>query len=136
MRNVRIRIYAESQNRDIPSPPMSNSTPAGDRHGDASRSTRDSDDGDADPNPDPDADANADPAANATLEAVAPTLAAPLRAVGFWGAIVLPLAYLPVLATGLSSSLEAGLFLGLLGVNFLALYVGHAHRRRDRDASR
>ena len=101
------------------SPPMSNSTPAGDRHGDASR---DSDD-----------DRNADAGANtnATLESVAPTLAAPLRAAGFWSAIVLPLAYLPVLANGLSSSLEVGLFLGLLGLNFLALYVGHAHRRRD-----
>ena len=102
---------------------MSNSTPAGDRHGDASR--------DSDDDRNADAGANASTNTNATLESVAPTLAAPLRAAGFWGAIVLPLAYLPVLANGLSSSLEVGLFLGLLGLNFLALYVGHAHRRRD-----
>ena len=63
------------------------------------------------------------------LEEFAPTLATPVRVAGFWGAIVLPVCYVPVLATGLSTSFEAGIFLGLIGVNLLALYVGHAHRR-------
>ncbi|ELZ08774.1 hypothetical protein NP511_14360 [Natrinema thermotolerans] len=63
------------------------------------------------------------------LERAVPGLATPIRAVGFWAAIVLPAAYLPLLATGLSSALEGGLFLGLLAGNLLSLYVGHAHRR-------
>ncbi|WP_328821457.1 hypothetical protein [Natronorubrum halalkaliphilum] len=62
---------------------------------------------------------------------MAPTFAKPLRVTGFWGAIVLPIFYVPVLASGLSSSLEIGLFLGLLALNLGALYVGHTHRRRE-----
>ena len=63
------------------------------------------------------------------LEEVAPTYATPIRVTGFWGAILFPVVYVPVLATGLSTALELGLFLGLIAVNLLALYVGHAHRR-------
>ncbi|QSW99126.1 hypothetical protein [Haloterrigena alkaliphila] len=63
------------------------------------------------------------------LEAVAPTYATPIRVAGFWGAIVFPVCYVPVLATGLSTVLDVGLFLGLIAVNLLALYVGHTHRR-------
>ncbi|WP_137288201.1 hypothetical protein [Natronorubrum halophilum] len=65
------------------------------------------------------------------LETVAPTLAGPIRMAGFWGAIALPILYLPVLANGLSTSFEAGLFLGLILLNLVALYVGHAHHRRQ-----
>jgi hypothetical protein len=35
----------------------------------------------------------------------------------------------PLLVTGLSTATETGLFLGLLAINLLALYVGHAHRQ-------
>lgn len=63
------------------------------------------------------------------LERAAPELASPIRAAGFWAAIAMPFLYVPLLATGLSSSLDGMLFLGLLVGNLLALYVGHAHRR-------
>ena len=63
------------------------------------------------------------------LEAIAPTLAAKIRVTGFWGTIVLPVAYVPVLATGLSTALDLGVFLALVGLNLLALYAGRAHRR-------
>ncbi|WP_226480297.1 hypothetical protein [Natrinema amylolyticum] len=63
------------------------------------------------------------------LERAAPGLASPIRAAGFWAAIAMPVLYLPLLATGLSSSLDGGLFIGLLVGNLVALYVGHAHRR-------
>ncbi|WP_222917458.1 hypothetical protein [Natrinema sp. SYSU A 869] len=63
------------------------------------------------------------------LERAAPGLATPIRAAGFWVAIAMPILYLPLLATGLSSSLDGILFLGLLIGNLLALYVGHSHRR-------
>ncbi|ELY44013.1 hypothetical protein C494_18018 [Natronorubrum bangense JCM 10635] len=68
-----------------------------------------------------------------TLEKIVPSLAGPIRTTGFWGAIVLPILYLPVLITGLSTSFEASLFLGLIILHLLALYVGHAHRRRESD---
>ncbi|ELY42102.1 hypothetical protein [Natronorubrum sulfidifaciens] len=64
-----------------------------------------------------------------TLEKVAPALAGPIRTTGFWGAIILPILYIPVLITGLSTSFEASVFLGLLVLNLAALYVGHAHRQ-------
>ncbi|MDQ2049805.1 hypothetical protein RBH26_04850 [Natronolimnohabitans sp. A-GB9] len=89
---------------------------AGDQHGDTSRKAVEEQD-DNDPNDE------------LVLETVAPTLAKPIRKAGFWGAIVLSVVYLPVLANGLSSSLEFGVFLGVLGVHLGALYVGHAHRR-------
>ncbi|WP_436344084.1 hypothetical protein [Natronorubrum sp. FCH18a] len=63
------------------------------------------------------------------LEDVAPSLAKPIRVTGFWGAIVLPVFYVPLLANGLSTALEALLFCGLIALNLVALYVGHAHRR-------
>lgn len=64
-----------------------------------------------------------------TLERLSPTLAKPVRLASFWTAIVLPFLYVPLLATGLSDSTETLTFLGLLGLNLLALYVGHSHRR-------
>ncbi|WP_247001671.1 hypothetical protein [Halosolutus gelatinilyticus] len=63
------------------------------------------------------------------LERTVPSLATPIRRTGFWAAIVLPFLYVPLLATGLSSSSETMTFLALLAVNLVALYVGHAHRR-------
>ncbi|ELY67743.1 hypothetical protein [Natrinema versiforme] len=63
------------------------------------------------------------------LERAAPAIATPIRAAGFWTAIAMPILYLPLLARGLSSSLEGGVFLALIVGNLLALYVGHAHRQ-------
>ncbi|QFU83917.1 hypothetical protein [Natronorubrum aibiense] len=67
--------------------------------------------------------------ADGTLEEVVPSLAGPIRTTGFWGAIILPILYFPVLITGLSTSFEVSVFLGLIALNVVALYVGHAHRR-------
>ncbi|MFD1563629.1 hypothetical protein ACFR99_08720 [Haloarchaeobius amylolyticus] len=61
------------------------------------------------------------------LERVAPGLVTSIRAVGFWTAIAMPFLYLPLLATGLSSSFDAVLFVCLVVGNLLALYVGHPH---------
>ncbi|WP_226003925.1 hypothetical protein [Natrinema salinisoli] len=63
------------------------------------------------------------------LERTAPGLATPIRAAGFWTAIALPILYPPLLATGLSSSLEASAFVVLIVGHLLALYVGHGHRQ-------
>lgn len=63
------------------------------------------------------------------IERLFPTLADPIRKIGFWTAIVLPFLYVPLLVTGLSTATETGTFLILLAVNLLALYVGHAHRQ-------
>ncbi len=63
------------------------------------------------------------------LEDISPSLATPIRRTGFWMAIVLPFLYVPLLARGLSTSTDTIVFLTLLGLNLLALYVGHAHRR-------
>jgi len=52
-----------------------------------------------------------------------------IRAVGFWTAIAMPFLYLPLLATGLSSSFDGILFVCLLVGNLLALYVGHPHHQ-------
>ncbi|USZ72622.1 hypothetical protein [Natronosalvus halobius] len=49
-----------------------------------------------------------------------------LRVASFWTAIVLPIAYLPILAIG-SDGTRTGLFVTLLAVHLVALYVGHAH---------
>lgn len=62
------------------------------------------------------------------LERIAPSMATPIRKTGFWAAIILPFLYVPLLATGLSSSSETKTFLVLLTLNLVALYVGHAHR--------
>lgn len=63
------------------------------------------------------------------LERVSPTLAPSIRRIGFWTAIVLPFLYVPLLAIGLSTASETATFLGLLTVNLVALYVGHAHQQ-------
>lgn len=64
----------------------------------------------------------------ARLERILPQLAGTVRVASFWTAIVLPFMYVPLLATGLSTAAETTTFLGLLGVNLLALYAGHSHR--------
>ena len=57
-------------------------------------------------------------------------LAGPLQFVGFWMSIALPFLYVPLLVeTQLQTSAETATFLALLGLNVLALLVGHSHRR-------
>ena len=63
------------------------------------------------------------------LERATPGLATTIRAAGFWAAIGMSILYVPLLATGLTSSLDGLLFLGLVVGHSLALYVGHSHRR-------
>jgi hypothetical protein len=55
-------------------------------------------------------------------------VAAPLRFVGFWLAVALPFLYLPLLVGGLSGS-QLEVFVGLLGLNVLALLFGHGYGR-------
>ncbi|MFA1611387.1 hypothetical protein [Halobellus rubicundus] len=55
-----------------------------------------------------------------------------VAAVGFWIAVLLPAAYLPLLAGGLTGS-EGALFAGLLAANALALVAGHGHRQPSAD---
>lgn len=56
-------------------------------------------------------------------------VARPLKWVAFWAAVVLPFLHLPLLATGLDSESSTLAFLALVGLNVLALYVGHPHNR-------
>ena len=63
------------------------------------------------------------------LERTVPNVASEIRKAGFWGAIVLPFLYLPLLVFGLNSWLHSTIFLVVLVVNLAALYVGHYHRR-------
>ncbi|SMP05302.1 hypothetical protein SAMN06265347_10265 [Halobellus salinus] len=61
--------------------------------------------------------------------AVSDTVRTALRNVqvaSFWAAIVLPAAYLPLLAGGLTGS-EALLFVALVGVNAGAFVLGHGY---------
>ena len=61
-----------------------------------------------------------------TLSSLSTGVATPLRAVGFYAAIALPLAYLPLLANGLGPA-DAPVVGVLLVANALALVVGHGH---------
>ncbi|RQG91541.1 hypothetical protein EA462_06165 [Natrarchaeobius halalkaliphilus] len=70
--------------------------------------------------------AERDPAHGA-LERTVPNLAGAIRKTGFWTAIVVPFLYVPILLNGLTTWIESTTFLVLLGINLLALYVGHTH---------
>ncbi|WP_191965449.1 MULTISPECIES: hypothetical protein [Haloferax] len=50
----------------------------------------------------------------------------PLETVAFWSAVALPIAYLPLLANGLSSA-DVPLFVGLLALHAAALVLGRGH---------
>ncbi|MEZ3115795.1 hypothetical protein RYH80_07680 [Halobaculum sp. MBLA0147] len=54
------------------------------------------------------------------------TLAAPVRAVAFWTAALVPLVYLPLLASGLTAQ-QIPTLLGLMTLNAVSLVVGHGH---------
>lgn len=49
-----------------------------------------------------------------------------IRALGFWLAVALPLAYLPLLSVA-SVGEDPALLLGMLSANLVALAVGHGH---------
>lgn len=57
-----------------------------------------------------------------------PAVAA-VETVGFWAAVLLPLTYVPLLLTGLSSQQDATLLAALVVLHLLALSAGHAHNR-------
>ncbi|WP_245977530.1 hypothetical protein [Halopiger aswanensis] len=63
------------------------------------------------------------------LERAAPTIASSVRKTCFWGAILLPFLHVPLLLTGLATPAETAVFFGLLTINFVALYVGHAYEK-------
>lgn len=52
----------------------------------------------------------------------------PVRFVGFWLAVVLPLVYLPLLVGGLAAP-ETTVFVVLLALNILSLFAGHGYAR-------
>jgi ABC-type Fe3+-siderophore transport system permease subunit len=60
---------------------------------------------------------------------VGSTAVKPVRAAAFWLAVVLPFAYLPLLAGGFGGESELLTFVGLVAANAVALLVGHDHRR-------
>lgn len=55
-------------------------------------------------------------------------LRAPLALLAFWSAIALPAAYLPLLALGIETIAHTTVLAGLLGLNAIALLVGHSYR--------
>lgn len=57
-------------------------------------------------------------------------LSEPLSAVAFWGAIALPLLYVPLLAAGLGTTQDLVLFLGLFALHLVALFGGRSYGSR------
>lgn len=53
-----------------------------------------------------------------------------VRAAAFWVATLLPLSYLPLLATGVTAEHPFG-FVALLCGNGVAFVVGHGHKRSE-----
>jgi predicted membrane metal-binding protein len=53
-------------------------------------------------------------------------IVAVVQGLAFWVAALLPLAYVPLLATGIVAQHPVG-FLGVTAVNAVAFAVGHAH---------
>lgn len=68
------------------------------------------------------------PVARHALDGLASGLTASVRAVAFWVAALLPLSYVPLLATGFAGE-NALAFAVLLVVNALGIAVGNGHRR-------
>jgi hypothetical protein len=64
------------------------------------------------------------------LRTAATYVAAPVRFVAFWLAALLPLTYLPLLATGATAGHRTA-FAGVLCLNAVAFVVGHSHNRPE-----
>jgi hypothetical protein len=63
-----------------------------------------------------------------TLAALSTLATATVRTLAFWLAVVLPLAYLPLLADGITGG-ELVPFVALLAANVVALLLGHDYAR-------
>lgn len=61
---------------------------------------------------------------------VVEALSEPLSAVAFWSAIALPVLYVPLLATGLGSTRDLALFLGLFALHLVTLVGGRTYGSR------
>jgi hypothetical protein len=55
-------------------------------------------------------------------------LRGPVRAVAFWSAALLPVAYVPLLLVGLDSRRRAATFSVLIFAHVVALFLGKSHR--------
>lgn len=51
-----------------------------------------------------------------------------LRAAAFWVAVCLPVAYVPLLATGLDTTEHQLLLVGFLSLNVIVVVLGHRYR--------
>lgn len=71
------------------------------------------------------ADLPVDPASVRTV--LRQSVLAPLRFLGFWAAVFLPLAYLPLVHGGLDAG-ETTVLAALAVVNALAVVLGHGYR--------
>lgn len=63
-----------------------------------------------------------------TLQTGLELLGAPIQFFAFWLAVTLPFLYLPLLVRGLQGE-QVTVFVTLLGLNLVALVVGHGHGR-------
>ena len=52
-----------------------------------------------------------------------------VEAVSFWGAVVLPLIYIPLLMLGVDTVETLLVFLALIALNVVLLIVGHSYQR-------
>lgn len=55
----------------------------------------------------------------------------PVQRLAFWGAVLIPFSYLPLLSVGVDGTRGALLLAALLIANVAALVVGHGHNRDD-----
>ena len=51
-----------------------------------------------------------------------------IEAVSFWGAVVLPLTYIPLLIIGIDTVQTVLIFVSLIILNVILLIIGHAYR--------
>jgi hypothetical protein len=70
------------------------------------------------------------PALRPALGALSALLVGPVQFVSFWVAAVLPLTYLPLLATGVVAEYPTA-FVAVLCTNVVAFVLGHGYRRPD-----
>lgn len=70
------------------------------------------------------------PTVRLALETLVTALVLPVQFVSFWVAALLPLTYIPLLATGVVAEHPTA-FLAVLCVNALAFVLGHGYRRPD-----
>lgn len=59
------------------------------------------------------------------LPSLLESIRASLSLLSFWSAIALPVLYLPLIATGIDSTTDFGVFFGLFGLHLLTLLGGH-----------